>query len=317
MFYMVNPSNLPNKKKRRRNPELLIVNPYSLDDEDGPKMKKRAKMASKKRKAKKSRSKKSRSRSRSKKRRNPLSRRRRNPAMGDLVKSVAGEGGKNIMYAGVAAVGGGAVLAIGSKLLGERVGEGSVGQGILAVASGIGGGVAALKISEMLGAGTVGDFLRQAAIPGAIGAMTLGFWKIAQAPVEGFLEAKGLAGWGSWSKEFEGYSPYGQAYYDEFTTGVAPGMEGYFGQPVVAATDLVDPEDNPFLSGYEPLGDIYNSQRLGSFEAESGLAGFVPETANPRDQQVADTMKHSAGHYGGYEGLDGSLWDTAAAADFE
>lgn len=273
-------------------------------------------MASKKRKAKKkSRSK--RSRSRSKKALARRRRLRRNPAMGDLVKTVAGEGGKNIMYAGVAAVGGGAVLAIGSKLLGERVGEGSVGQGILAVASGIGGGVAALKLSEMLGAGAVGDFLRNAAIPGAIGAMTLGFWKIAQTPVEAFLEEKGLAGWGSWSKEFEGYSPYGQSYYDEFTTGVAPGMEGYLGQPVVAAADLVDPEDNPFLSGYEPLGDIYNSQRLGSFEAEPGFGGFVPESANPRDQQVADSMKSAAGHYGGYEGLGGSLWDTAAAADFE
>ena len=313
---MVNPSDLPNKKRRRRNPELLIVNPYSLDEDGkGKKKKKRAKMASKKRK-KKSRSR-SRNRSRSRSKRRRLA--RRNPAMGDLVKSVAGEGGKNIMYAGVAAVGGGAALAIGSKLLGERVGEGSVGQGILAVASGIGGGVVALKLSELLGPGRLGDFLRSAAIPGAIGAMTLGFWKIAQSPVEGFLEQRGLAGWGAWTKEFEGYSPYGQAYYDEFTDSVSPGggnMNG-FGQPVVAATDLVDPEDNPFLSGYEPLGDIYNGQRIGSFETESGLAGFVPETANPRDQQVADEMKYAAGVYGGYEGLSGSLWDTAAAADFE
>jgi hypothetical protein len=74
------------------------------------------------------------------------------------------------------------------------------------------------------------------------------------------------------------------------------------GQPVVAATDLLNPEDNPFLSGYEPLGDIYNTQRLGSFESERGLAGFVPETPNSRDQQVADTMKNAAGDYGGYEG---------------
>jgi hypothetical protein len=133
--------------------------------------------------------------------------------------------------------------------------------------------------------------------------MVLGLWSIAQPVVEPWadtLNAKlGFAGLGSWTKEFDGL---GQAYYDEFTTGVSPGMDGYLGQPVIAASDLTDPEENPFLSGYEPLGDIYNSQRLGSFEAEPGLGGFTPETPNPRDQQVADAMKHSGGHYGGYEG---------------
>ena len=70
---------------------------------------------------------------------------------------------------------------------------------------------------------------------------------------------------------------------------------------VIAASDLADPEENPFLGSYDPLGDIYNNQRVGSFEAEPGFGGFVPESANPRDQQVADEMKHSAGHYGSYE----------------
>jgi hypothetical protein len=67
--------------------------------------------------------------------------------------------------------------------------------------------------------------------------------------------------------------------------------------------DDEEEEENPFVGvdGYEPLGDIYNEQRLGSFEAEPGLGGFVPETANPRDQQVADKMKAKAGVFGDYE----------------
>jgi len=283
MFYMVNPSSLPKSKKkknsRRRNPELLIVNPYSLEKEGN---KGSSKMAKKRRK-------------------NPMvlrSKRRRNPDVQAAVREVAGDKGRNILNAVVAAVVGGASLAVGSKLLGERVGQGSVGQGVLAVASGVGGGAAALMLADMLGPGTLGNFLKQAAIPGAVGAMTLGFWKIAQGPVEGWLGERGLAGMGAWQKEFEGL---GQSYYDEFTPGVSPGMSG-LGQPVVAASDLLSPQDNPFLSGYEPLGDIYNTQRLGSFESERGLAGFVPEIANARDQQVADTMKNAAGDYGGYEG---------------
>ena len=240
-------------------------------------------------------------------RKNPMvlrSKRRRNPDVQAAVREVAGVKGQNILNAVVAAVAGGASLAIGSKLLGERVGQGSVGQGVLAVASGVGGGAVALMLADMLGPGTLGNFLKQAAVPGAVGAMTLGFWKIAQTPVEGWLGQRGLAGLGAWQKEFEGL---GQSYYDEFTPGVSPGMAGYFGQPVVAATNLQSAADNPFLKGpgmgaYEPLGDIYNTQRLGSFESESGLAGFVPETPNARDQQVADTMKNAAGDYGGYEG---------------
>jgi len=291
MFYMVNPSSLPKRKKsKRRNPELLIVNPYSLEDKN----KGSSKMAKKRRK-------------------NPMSlrKRRRNPDVQAAVREVAGEKGRNILNAAVAAVAGGASLAIGSKLLGERVGQGSVGQGVLAIASGVGGGAVALMAANALGPGAVGNFLRQAAVPGALGAMTLGFWKIAQGPVEGWLGERGLAGLGSWQKEFEGL---GQSYYDEFTPGVSPGMSG-LGQPVVAATDLLSPEDNPFLSGYEPLGDIYNTQRLGSFESERGLAGFVPETPNPRDQQVADVMKNAAGDYGNYGGYEGTLFEPIIESD--
>lgn len=307
MFYMVNPSGLPkrgkkkkSKKSRRRNPELLIVNPYSMDED---KEKKRAKMAKRKAKKRKSRSKGRR------RRKNPLSKRRRNPGLGEIKEEFLGPDLENVKTAALMAVGGGLALAVGTAAFGSRLGTGNVGKGLVAVLSGVVGGVVAKKVGEAL-PGAVGDFLSAAAVPGAMGAMVLGMWSIAQPVVEPWadtLNAKlGFAGLGSWSKEFEGL---GQAYYDEFTTGVAPGMDGYFGQPVVAAADLTDPEENPFLSGYEPLGDIYNSQRLGSFEAESGLGGFVPETANPRDQQVADEMKHASGHYGGFEG---SLWDDPA-----
>lgn len=297
-MYMVNPSGLPkkskkNNKSKRRNPELLIVNPYSLEDHD--EQKKRAKMAKRKRKSKKSRSRRS-------KRKNPLARRRRrNPDLGMIKDQFLGPELGNVKKAAMMAVGGGMALAVGTAAFGARLGSGAIGKGLVAMLSGVIGGVVVSKLGEMLVPGNA--MVQELAVNGAIGAMVLGVWALAQPVVEPWadtLNARlGFAGLGAWTKEFDGL---GQAYYDEFTTGVAPGMDGYFGQPVIAATDLTDPADNPFLSGYEPLGDIYNSQRLGSFEAESGLGGFVPETANPRDQQVADEMKHAAGHYGGYEG---------------
>jgi hypothetical protein len=136
--------------------------------------------------------------------------------------------------------------------------------------------------------------------------MVLGAWAIAQPVVEPWadgLNAKlGFAGLSSWSKEFDGMGSFHkefESYSNEWTGAVSPGNIAGYGQ--VTTASIAD-EDNPFLAGYEPLGDIYNSQRLGSFEAEPGFGGFVPETANPRDQQVADEMKHAAGHYGGYEG---------------
>lgn len=305
---MVNPSGLPSKrsknkksKSRRRNPELLIVNPYSLDED---KEKKRAKMAKRKAKKRKSRSK-------GRRRKNPLSKRRRNPGLGEIKDEFLGPDLDNVKTAALMAVGGGLALAVGTAAFGSRLGSGNIGKGAVAILSGVVGGVIAKKVGEML-PGALGGFLSAAAVPGAMGAMVLGMWSIAQPMVEPWadtLNAKlGFAGLGSWTKEFDGLG----SYYDEFTTGVAPGMAGYFGQPVIAAVDDTCADgNNPFcgVAGYEPLGDIYNSQRLGSFEAEPGFGGFVPETANPRDQQVADVMKHDAGHYGGFEG---ALWDDPA-----
>lgn len=316
MFYMVNPSGLPKKKKkknksRRRNPELLIVNPYSLEDHD--EQKKKAKMAKRKRKSKKSRRRRS-------KRKNPLARRRRrkNPLDLDSIKArFLGPDLDNVKQAAMMAVGGGLALAVGTAAFGSRLGGGALGKGLVAILSGVVGGVVVSELGKAVAPDV--QFIQQLAVAGAMGAMVLGAWAIAQPVVEPWADninaRLGFAGLGAWTKEFDGL---GQAYYDEFTSGVAPGMDGYFGQPVIAATDLQSPADNPWIAAedaakgtmgaYEPLGDIYNSQRLGSFEAE-GLGGFVPETANPRDQQVADEMKHAAGMYGGYEGMGGTLFE--------
>ena len=308
MFYMVNPSELPKKRKknksRRRNPELLIVNPYSLEDSD--KQKKKAKMAKRKRKSRKSKSK-SRSRRSSKRRKNPLARRRRkNPlTLGSVKDKFLGPNLENVKQAAMMAVGGGTGLAVGTAAFGSRLGGGNVGKGLVAVLSGVVGGVIVSKIGESLLPGN--EMVQQLAVSGAMGAMVLGAWAIAQPMVEPWadkLNAKlGFAGLGSWGTEFEaaGFGNYGSVY-EEFTPNVSPGMGLFQGNQVAAI------EENPFIGvagmdGYEPLGDIYNSQRLGSFEAEPGFHGFVPEHANPRDQQPADVMKHAAGHYGGYEGV--------------
>jgi len=256
--------------------------------------------------AKKKSRKKSRKSRKNKRRRNPLSRRRRrNPDLGSLVKTIAGEGGENVINAAVGAVGGGAALAIASKLLGERLGEGTLGQGALAVAAGVGGGVVALLASNAL-VGTspkLAQFLATSAAPVATVAIGIGLWNMVQGQVTEWLAGRGLAGYGSWGKEFDGY--LGQSVLDEFTSGVSPGTAGYLGAGVIADTENVE---NVF-AGYEPLGDIYGNQRLGSFEAEPGFAGHVAEIPNPADQQVADQMKHDAGHYGPLSGYGDHMFD--------
>lgn len=280
--YLVNPSRAP--KHKRKNPELLIVNPYSLG-EDREKQKMRAKMAKKNR------------------------RYRKNPSLAEIKHEFVGDNFENVKEALVMAAAGGFSLAIGSAVVGARFGESTAAKGLVAILSGVAGGVTAKVLGEKLNI----SFLRDHAASGAMGAMVLGLWTLIQAPVEnaaatvlttaGVAPPAGTAGWGSWTKEFDtpALSGLGQSYYDEFTRGVSPGMNG-LGQPVVAASDLSNPHNNPFLHGYEPMGDIMNSQRLGSFEAEPGLGAFVPENANPRDQQVADVMKNASGAYGGYEG---------------
>jgi hypothetical protein len=299
MFYMVNPSKLP-KRNRRRNPELLIVNPYSLDEKE---KRKKANMAKKRKKARRSRSRK---RSRRKKY-------RRNPDFKMLAGQVLGENYANVKTAALMAVGGGLALGIATAALSSRVDTASnLGKGVIALAAGLGGGIAAAWVGETLGAESgIGRFLTAAAIPGAMGAMVLGFWTIAQPHVEPIadkMSAKlGFAEWQPEYESLEGYSPYG-AFVDEFAQ--AKTMDG-FGQPVV-----VDPttqeiqfiEKEAGTSGYEPLGDIYNEQRLGSFEAEPGLGSFQPEVSNLINQQDYEATAAQAGtvasYFQGYDGND-------------
>jgi len=269
MFYLVNPSDLPNKKSRRRNPELLIVNPYKLEKGNNG----RNQMAKNKNR-----------------RKNPLAR-RRNPAIVETAKEVVSK--ENLKVVAAQAVGGGLALTLGTLLVGSRLGGlGAVGRAAVTVASGIGGAIILSQIGDRL-AGKVphAQLLSAMAMPVATGAMVIGGWELARPVAEALVaKARTAAGLGSWTKEFPGL---GQTYWDEFPKGIAPGMDG-LGQNVIPH---FKPEDNLFLSGYEPMGDVYNSGRLGSFEAESGFGGFVPEAANGRDQQVADQMKAAAGAF--------------------
>lgn len=225
-------------------------------------------------------------------RKNPLAR-RRNPAIMDTAKEVVNK--ENLKAVAAQAVGGGLALTVGTLLLGPQLGGmGAAGRAAVTVASGVGGAILLSQLGDRLAPRVPqAAVLAQLAMPVATGAMVLGAWELARTHVESAVaKARGAVGLGSWTKEFAGL---GQSYYDEFTRGVAPGMEG-LGQAVVPHFTA---EDNPFLSGYEPLGDVYNSQRLGTFEAETGMGGFVPEVAKARDQQVADQMKAAAGAFGG------------------
>jgi hypothetical protein len=165
---------------------------------------------------------------------------RKNPEIKPLVNKILGEDYKNVKTAVIMAVGGGLALGIAQSILTSRVDTGTnLGKGLVAVFAGLGGGILASWVGETLGDNAVGNFLRAAAIPGAIGAMTLGFWTVAQPHVEpqaDWVSQKlGFAGYGDWMKEFD--------------------MGDYvLGQTELKAEEYVEPEDNPFLTGYEPLG---------------------------------------------------------------
>jgi hypothetical protein len=317
MIYMVNPSEPPKRKRqkrqksRRRNPELLIVNPYSLDEGEG----KETTMAKRKK---------------NRKRKNPISRRRRNPEEGgfDLKKTVSQILGtdvtsgdfdySNVKCAGLVAAGGGFVLCVATAVLGKHVEVGTnTGKAIVALAAGVGGGVALHAIAET----TQVDALKELAVAGAFGAMVLGGWQLMQPWVEpvcaGINQKLGLAGWlgdagmSTYTSDWQGYSPYGSVELD-------PILASGFGNTTAVTDDevrqIMAEGSGLGSTAYEPLGDIYNSQRLGSFEAESGFGGFIPEVARPdRDQQPRDVVRGKAaqmqgGGFGGYEfsGGDGA-----------
>lgn len=260
----------------RRNPELLIVNPYS-PDEDG---KGKEKTMAKRRKSRKGRK---------------MSRRRRkNPIGGFDVKKTAftilgadpatGElDYHNVKRAVMAAAGGGLALGVATAALGKHVETGTnMGKAVVALAAGVGGGVVLHGIAEAADS----DMLKELAVAGAFGAMVLGGWQLLQPfiePIGENLNMKlGLAGWLGeegistyTSDTFAGWSPYGAFVEEKVLPGLGQVVESWSDQ------DQAELEAGLGSTAYEPLGDIYNSQRLGSFESEGGLAGFVPENPDP------------------------------------
>lgn len=262
MFYLVNPSKL-NKKKLHRNPELLIVNPFKKGTKNsgGKKMLKKAK-------------------------RNPA---RRNPSPVASVKKVLNKDTAKLALIG--GLGGGAAITAASALVGTSLG--STKAAALAVA--VLGAVGASIVLDQAGERLHKPMLNAAAPAVALGALTLSVWELGRDPLLSAVSSvRSKLGLSSWDKEFSGL---GQSYHDEFGR---KGLSGFGAGP----NPVLAPEDNPFanvkgMAGYERMGDIYNSQRLGSFEAESGLGSFAPEEANVMNQQIADQAKHAAGHYGG------------------
>jgi len=283
-FFLVNPSDAPKKKKskkRRKNPELLIVNPYKLKKGQ----KRRTNMAKRKRK-------------KSRKRKNPLARRRRrNPDVVASVKSVVNADMAKAVVAAV--VGGGAALTVGSALAGEKLGESNAAKAAVAVAGGVLGAVVLDQLSDRVPAlSGLSKALPIQLTPitaVALGAVALGTWELARGPVEDAItKARGAVGLAEWDAEFGSWS-------DEWNRDnvLMPGggaAQFAQGKPFSGLTAAIDPEDNEFGS-YEPLGDIYNNQRLGSFESEFGA--FEAETALARDQQVRDEMAYQKGLIGG------------------
>lgn len=255
-LFMVNPSPAPKK----RNPDLLIVNPYKNGGN---------KMSSKKR------------------RRNPTA-----LATAEQVVSV-----KNLKTAGIATVGGLAALAAGTALVGDRVGAGKLAQAVAAVAGGVVGAVVLDQLGEKLNKPELSALVPTV----ALGALVIGFAEALRDPVTSAISsARSAVGLSDWGPEFKPLSGLGQTYSDEFHggRGKPAGLQG-----LAALTSGPNPSSkglpNPFtfgsnsgrLSAYEPLGDLFGTQRLGSFEAESGFGAFVPEIANPINQQIAESMK--------------------------
>lgn len=306
MIYMQNPSEPPKRKRKskrkksrmRRNPELLIVNPYSPDEDGNGKEKTMAKRKSRKRKMSR--------------------RRRKNPVGGFDIKKTAftilgadpatGElDYHNVKRAVMAAAGGGLALGVATAALGKHVETGTnMGKAIVALAAGVGGGVALHGIAEA----TDSDMLKELAVAGAFGAMVLGGWQLVQPFVEPaaetFSQKIGLAGWlgeegiSTYTSDVAGWSPYGA-----FVEETVPGL----GQTVTAWTEADTDAlmaEQAGLGSYEPLGDIYNSQRLGSFEGE-GLGKFVVEPTDAlmyqqdKDTAAAQIAKKKAGGFAGYE----------------
>jgi hypothetical protein len=297
-------------------------------------------MAKRKRKKRKSR--------KTRRRRNPLSRRRRrrNPDLGAVKDRFLGPDLENVKKAAIMALGGGLALGVGTAAFGTRLGAGNVGKGLVAVLSGVVGGLAVDFLGKTIG-GDLGQMLQDAAVPGATGAMVLGLWAVAQPvvePIAGNINAKlGFAGWlgdfgqgasggvldmiGGKNRYVSDQPGFGQAYYDEFTHGVAPGMDGLgtvdmsLVPDALRAAVLNDEDDDEGVgfgiqgyNGYERLGDIYNGQRIGSFEAEPGFGSYQAAPLNTINQQdalaaAAAVARQGGAGFGAYGDADNQFID--------
>ena len=314
MIYMVNPSEPPKRKRKskkrsrksrmRRNPELLIVNPYSLDEEGEGKETNMAKRKSRKRK---------------KGRR--MARRRRNPDIKATVNQILGTDAATgaldyhkVKQAVMAAAGGGLALCVATAALGKHVEVGTnMGKALVSLAAGVGGGVVLHAIAEAVGQ----PMLQDLAVHGAFGAMVLGGWQLLQPFVEPACEkinqSLGLSGWlgedgmSTYTSDIAGWSPYG-AHVEE----TIPGLDG-FGISSLTESDvdaLIAEKSGLGSTAYEPLGDIYGGQRLGAFEMESGFGAHVPEQADAllhqqdKDKAAALIAKRKAGGLGGFAGYE-------------
>lgn len=239
-----------------------------------------------------------------KRRRNPVA--RKNPV--ESLKAVVGDlrkkDGKLPVWGSllVGAVGGGAAMALGAAVGGKA----GIAGNLPMAGVGLGSGIVGAALLDFIGRKVPkAAILRQVAPAVAAGAVTLTAWELLRQPTMDYAvtplrNAIGLAGW---TNEFDGL---GQSYYDEFSTKrSAAGL----GTPVTVPPSA---GDNPFLaqgmSGYEQLGNVYDSQRLGSFERETGMGGFTPEVFNPANQQDADVAAHQAGVYGGLAGDASTLF---------
>lgn len=299
MLYMVNPSEPPKRKRgRRRNPELLIVNPYSLGDRKEKTM------------------------ARTKRRR----RRRRNPSVAGVISAVksSAEGVLNVENLKQAAwIGASGAVATG--VLAGRLGNlipalpSVAGFNLTGLVVSLAVGVTTAAVGGVVGGllpGQVGSLVNKFAVAGSQGALIFGLASFL-APLT--ARATALvpgAGLGAFMK-----MPFSEP------DRVAQGYQGYepegrwvpnAGQEYVRMSNIV-PTITPAqvaqatpsgLGGYERLGDIYGSQRLGSFEREGNLGGFVAEPSNTINQQTADEAAMDAAH----EKHEGGGWDAAAQA---
>ena len=269
-------------------------------------------------------------------------RRRRNPDLVEGVKTSA-LSVLNVEFikrnAWVGGAGALAVVLLGGPLAGllSKVNippVAGVDVNALVVSLGVATAAAVLGVAAGLVPGTAGQLIGKTAEFAASGAMITAFG----------VTALGLIG--AFQSRDSVVIDVPETGYGAFTTmpldlegRVAQGMQGYGDYvklhdviPTITPTELDRAEAGVFgNSSYERLGDIYGSQRLGSFEREGNLGGFVDESTSygitaQGNQQIADTAAldqsgmtgeggGTIGSYGAYESF-GAPGQGGGAGDF-